>query len=211
MDLQNTNLVAETVICRSAYDSDLNWPHLFLLCLAVALILAALFGIWKFSKKVQLFPLKGRAPRFVLVQMIYFLLLCIIPLLVEGLIASEVNWTGKTTVYLSQVFLKALYATVRTWAYLAYIFRTLVIYANWRVSFDKLKSSVWKVLGNELNSLMVGNISHRLSLSYSFAHYSCSCLPSRSIGLVILPWIDTTKETLLCTWFCPLLPWRYVR
>lgn len=155
MSYQKGVLKAETVICQQNYQTELTWQHVLLLVVSVSFILAALVGLWSFSKKTQLFPLKGRAPRFALLQMIYFVLLCLIPLLVEGLIASQVNWEGENQTYLSQVFLKALLSTVRTWAYLAYLFRTLVIYANWKVPFDKLKNQFWRVAGDELSSLLV--------------------------------------------------------
>lgn len=160
MSSQQRVLRAETVICKQNYQSgnELTWQHIILLVVAVGTILTALFGVWSFSKKIQLFPLKGRAPRFVLLQMIYFILLCLIPLLVEGLIASEVNWEGDNQTYLSQVFLKALLSTVRTWVYLAYLFRTLLIYANWMVPFDKLKTRLWHIAGDELSSLLVGSV-----------------------------------------------------
>lgn len=169
------SLKTDTVICKQNYQnhSEITWEHIILLVLSVGFILAALVGVWAFSKKIQLFPLKGRAPRFALLQMIYFILLCFIPLLVEGLVASEVNWEGQTQTYLSQVFLKALLSTVRTWVYLAYLFRTLIIYANWRVPFEKLKSQFWKVAGDELSSLLVGDYTK------SGLYHSAVCDPLR--------------------------------
>lgn len=119
-------IVAETAICQSNYDGDRNVLIVLLYIVAIALVILGMFAAWMFSKKTQLFPLKGRAPRFAIIQMFYFILLNLIPLFVEGLIGLQINWnedSGENKRYITRDFLKSMYFLLRFWCYLIYGFR----------------------------------------------------------------------------------------
>lgn len=148
--------IQETAFCRSSEYTE-SWE--LRLVIAILVLLAVLpflmYQIFLFSKKIQLFPLKARGPRLALLQMIYFILLNIIPLAVEGLISIKNPWKEPNKTYQSRNFLKALYFSTRTSVNLIYIHRTLLVYANWKVPLDKLYNRFWTIFGHEVRSIIV--------------------------------------------------------
>ena len=102
-----------------------EWNSWLLICLACLILSLSVHFTWKFSSKIQLFPLKGRAPRFVVIQLVYFIMLNFIPLLTEIFLRIGVNWKKESTagVPLTREFLKSFYSTMRLSCYLIYIHR----------------------------------------------------------------------------------------
>lgn len=148
--------VAETTFCRSSGHTE-SWELKVVITIAVLLFLLPflMYHIFLFSKKIQLFPLKARGPRLAILQMIYFVLLNLIPLAVEGLVSAGVHWRDESKKYVARSFLKSLYFLTRVSVNLIYVHRTLLIYANWRVPLDKLYNRFWAVFGNETRSMIV--------------------------------------------------------
>lgn len=148
--------VREAAFCRSSgrqESLDIQVViAIFVLLLALPLLM---YSIFVFSKKIQLFPLKARGPRLVLLQMIYFVLLSLIPLIVEVILASNTTWDKPNRTYISRRFLKAFYFLVRVSVNMIYVHRTLLIYANWKVPLDSLYNKFWTIFGNETRSLIV--------------------------------------------------------
>jgi hypothetical protein len=146
----------ETAFCKSSGHQE-SWELRVIISLLVLLFLMPfmMYNIWSFSKKIQLFPLKARAPRLALIQMIYFVLLNLVPLCVEGLVALDIHWEKPDKKYLSRSFLKAIYFLIRSSVMLIYVQRTLLIYANWKVPMDQLYNLFWRVFGNENRSITV--------------------------------------------------------
>lgn len=162
MDLKSATLnVAETVFCKSNGHSE-SWELRVIVSLLVVILALPfmMLNIWKFSKKIQLFPLKARAPRLALVQMIYLVLLNLIPLCVEGLVAIDIHWDQPDKKYISRSILKALYFLIRSSVMLLYVQRTLLVYANWKVPLEQLYNLFWRIFGNETRSIMV-SINHQ--------------------------------------------------
>lgn len=148
--------VAETTFCRSEGHSE-PWGLRVIITILVLLMLMPflMYNVFLFSKKIQLFPLKARGPRLVLLQMIYFVLLNLIPLAIEGLVSSEIiNW-GKSDRSSLRNFLKGIYFLTRISVNLIFIHRTLLIYANWKVPLDSLYNRFWAIFGNEIRSIIV--------------------------------------------------------
>lgn len=174
-----------TIFCPDEYGKAVQ---LVLLSLVVAgAILASSFMTWKFSRKIQLFPLKGRGPRLALIQMTYFVLLNLIPVTVEVLVASGISWEDDKKSHFSQDFLKGLYFTVRISCYLIVVLRTVLVYANWKIPLEVLLAPVWRVLGQEMKIILflfAGQLA-LLVLSCVFADYYYTGFPS----------LDTYKES----------------
>lgn len=147
----------ETTFCRSNGHNEI-WEVRVIIAVIVLLVLLPflMYHTFLFSKKIQLFPLKARGPRLALLQMIYFVLINLIPLAVEGLVSAGVKWNDPNKKNVSRRFLKSLYFLTRTSVNLIYIHRTLLIYANWRVPLDKLYNKFWAIFGHEIRSIIVG-------------------------------------------------------
>lgn len=149
----------EAAFCRSSGSRESLDARVIIAILVLLLALPSLmYSVFVFSKKIQLFPLKARGPRLVLLQMIYFVLLNMIPLIVEVLLASNITWENPSNpnkTYISRRFLKAFYFLTRVSVNLIYVHRTLLIYANWKVPLDSLYNKFWTVFGNETRSLIV--------------------------------------------------------
>lgn len=172
MDLGETYQgVAETVFCKSTGHQE-SWELRVIISLLVIMLVIPfmMYNIWSFSKKIQLFPLKARAPRLALIQMIYFVVLSLVPLCVEGLVAADVHWDKPDKKYLLRGFLKAIYFLIRSSVMLIYVQRTLLVYANWKVSMEQLYNLFWRVFGNENRSIIVG-------YSHSGFYFHPSLLP----------------------------------
>ena len=163
--------IAETTFCRSN-GHNTEWDIRVVVAIFILMLIqpVLMFNIFTFSKKIQLFPLKARGPRLVLLQMIYFMLLNIIPLAVEGMVSSEIHWNDPKHKYVSRSFLKALYFMIRWSVNLIYLHRTLLIYANWKVPMDTLYNKFWRFFGNELRSIIVGTSVTRHSFFSSHCH-----------------------------------------
>lgn len=158
MDLREASPnVAETVFCKSNGHHE-SWELRVIVSMLVVILLLPfmMFNIWSFSKKIQLFPLKARAPRLALIQMIYLVLLNLVPLCVEGLIVADIHWDKPDKKYMSRSFLKAVYFLIRSSVMMIYVHRTLLIYANWKVPMEQLYNLFWRVFGNENRSIIVG-------------------------------------------------------
>lgn len=147
---------AETAFCKSNGHQE-SWELRVLISILILMFLlpVIMYNIWSFSRKIQLFPLKARGPRLALIQMIYFVLLNLLPLAVEGLVTAEMHWDNPDKKYLSRSFIKAIFFLVRFSVYLIYVLRTLLIYANWKVPMDQLYNWFWTVFGNENRSITV--------------------------------------------------------
>lgn len=146
----------ETTFCRSSGHKE-AWETRVIITIIVLLFLLPflMYQIFLFSKKIQLFPLKARGPRLALLQMIYFILLNLVPLAVEGLVSAGVDWKDGNKKHVARSFLKSLYFLTKTSVNFIYIHRTLLIYANWRVPIDNLYNKFWAVFGNEVRSIIV--------------------------------------------------------
>jgi hypothetical protein len=149
--------IGETTFCRSN-EHNAEWDIRVVIAIFLLMIIlpVLMFNIFAFSKKIQLFPLKARGPKLVLLQMIYFILLNIVPLAVEGLVSSDIDWKSGSHKYVSRSFFKALYFMIRWSVNFIYLHRTLLIYANWRIPLDSLYNKFWMIFGNELRSIIVG-------------------------------------------------------
>jgi hypothetical protein len=117
---------AQTMICSSNYDQNRTVFVAFLFVLVAAVLVATFAFILIYSKKIQLFPLKGRAPRLSLIQMIYFVLLNFIPFFIEFLMILGVRWEDDSNPqkhFLAKDFLKALFTLIRVSCNLLYVQR----------------------------------------------------------------------------------------
>ena len=148
--------IAETAFCKSDGHHE-SWELRVLISILILMFLlpVIMYNIWSFSRKIQLFPLKARGPRLALIQMIYFVMINLLPLAVEGFISADMHWDNPEKKYLTRSFLKAAFFLVRFSVNLIYIFRTLLIYANWKVSMDHLYNWFWAVFGNENRCITV--------------------------------------------------------
>lgn len=153
---EKETLVAEAVVCRQDFANSSYTLIVILNLLVLAIILGLVAATLSFSKKIQLFPLKGRAPRLAILQMMSLIMLSALPLIVEGLVALEA-WPDPQDrrPSLSKNVVKAFYALCRANVYGLYGARGLIIYANWKVKFEKLRSGFWSVFGNEMNLMIV--------------------------------------------------------
>lgn len=149
--------IGGTVLCATEEAKGAGFMFRVLLTGVVVLLAlpAMMLNIWNYSRKIQHFPIKGRAPRLLRIQLINFLILSIAPLVAEVLILSGVKWEDPLETYISRSLVKGIYLLARTSIYLIYILRTLLIYANWKVPMDHLDSRFWRVFGREGNSILV--------------------------------------------------------
>jgi|JFJP01.1.fsa_nt_gi chromate transport protein ChrA len=114
-----------TIICSHELQNMKDW-HVWTLLAAACVVLAVVLRfVWSFSRKTQLFPLKGRAPRFVVIQLIYFFMMNFIPVLTEVFLMVGVSWDKDSTddIPMTRQFLKSIYFLFRMWCYLIYVHR----------------------------------------------------------------------------------------
>jgi hypothetical protein len=116
---------AGTIICSDELPHMKDWHVWTLLTAAFLVLLVALRFVWSFSKKTQLFPLKGRAPRFVVIQLIYFFMMNFVPLITEVFLKVGVSWEKERAddIPMTRQFLKSIYFLFRMWCYLIYVHR----------------------------------------------------------------------------------------
>lgn len=196
---------AQTMICSSNYDKQ-HTVFVTFLFLLVALLLIATFGfILVYSKKIQLFPLKGRAPRLSLIQMIYFVLLNFIPFFIEFLMILGVRWEDDSNPqkhFLAKDFLKALYTLIRLSCNLLYIQRypPLTQYSHHLFQLASIDADPEGVAllerpgqGEERHPGSLRSPSS--SCSPSSDSTSCSSAAPNSTTPVCAPWTPTSPAT----------------
>lgn len=199
-----------TIYCQSDYDKP--WLLVFTTLLVTCIMISATILTWKFSRKIQLFPIKGRGPRLAMVQMVYFLLLNLIPVTIELLATAGINWDDDRKVHLSQDFLKGLYFTVRVSCYLIYALRTILVYANWKVPMDALLRPFWQIFGQEMKIIVLFFGCQLLLLIWAcvFSDYYYTGFPSldtfkdsNRLGYVLvnLTWLEIFESLTLLACF----------
>jgi hypothetical protein len=119
---------ASTIICYSNHNEGRTFVVIALMILAIFVQLAVVYMTWSVNRKTALFPLKGRAPRLVVIQLIYYLLLGILPILVEFLEIVNVDWgntenSSTEKQYATRKFLKTLIFLARFSVVFIYTFR----------------------------------------------------------------------------------------
>lgn|SRR3990167_1944592 len=119
---------ASTIICYSNHYEGRTFVVTALMILAIVVQLGVVYVTWSVNRKTALFPLKGRAPRLMVIQLIYYLILGILPIIVEFLEIVNVDWgktqdTTDTKQYATRRFLKTLIFLARFWVVLIYAFR----------------------------------------------------------------------------------------
>ena len=111
------------VICHHLYQSE----NILSLILAHATIGAGLFimllMIVYFSRKLQLFLVKERAPLLALLQLIFFLMTILVPYVVELLRVFGATWEEKGPDNIERRVFKCLYTVSRSICYLIFLFR----------------------------------------------------------------------------------------
>ena len=119
--IQSNGPIASTMICDQNYNLYYFLSHA-LIVLFIGIIACLIVN---FTTKRHLFPVKERAPILALTQAIYFLLLLIVPYLVELFMGLGTKWDAdkpKDIPFLRK-FLKSLYISLRLTVYLIFLFR----------------------------------------------------------------------------------------
>ncbi len=208
--MQANRLENNTIFCQRDYEKP--WMLVFTTFLVTCIMIAVTMITWRFSRKIQLFPIKGRGPRLAMIQMIYFLLLNLIPVIIEVLSTAGITWDDDRKVHLSQDFLKGLYFTIRTGCYMIYALRTVLIYANWKIPMENLLRPLWQIFGNEMKIIVMFFGLQLLLLIWAcyFSDYFYTGYPSldtfkesNQIGYVLvnLTWIEVIENLTLMTCF----------
>jgi hypothetical protein len=111
------------MVCHHLYQNN----SFLGLALAHAIIGTALIAVFLmivyFSRKLQLFLVKERAPLLALVQLITFLMTILVPYVVELLRASGVKWEENGPENIQRKVFKCLYTAARSICYLIFLFR----------------------------------------------------------------------------------------
>lgn len=132
---------ASTIICYTNHYEGRVFVVTLLMILAIIIQIGVIYMTWSVNRKTALFPLKGRAPRLVIIQLIYYLILGILPIIVEFLEIVRVDW-GKTEnnnqekQYATRKFLKTLIFLARLWIIFIYAFRLARITIELRSSMQ---------------------------------------------------------------------------
>lgn len=140
-----------TMICHENY-TESRLMNLLIGYFSIILCICSTLGmVYYFSKKLDFFLIKERAPKLALIQTITFLFLIIIPFVTEIMLASGVVWEAesKSDIPLTRQIVKSLYYVCSTTCYLIFGLRVLVIYCNWKISPKQKSKGLWRFFKSE--------------------------------------------------------------
>lgn len=149
--------MVSTMICHQNY-AESKLMNLLIGYFSIVLCICSTVGmIYYFSKKLDFFLIKERAPKLALIQTITFLFLIIIPFVTEIMMASGVVWdaSSKSAIPLSRKIIKSFYYVCSTTCYLIFWLRVLVIYCNWKIPQKQKQRGMWRFFKSERHCIAV--------------------------------------------------------
>ena len=176
---------AQTLVCSSNYYPNVNYlKSASALIFYFAILIYSIFLMIRFSKKINLFPVRERAPYVALVQGAFFILASLMLLITEVLVLFRVGWNlgdeeqqkgynltsprsqlsrgdygDLGDIVFSRKFIKATWFTMRILSYTLFVVRTGVVFRNWRAKASDNGLNVYKgvreMFRNEKECLLV--------------------------------------------------------